>query len=465
MTEQAFNFGAKQKMEKLEKTVDHGLDLSSHVPERKQDVDEITVKLLDIAIDSFQTIPSGTPDKTAKIMISRKIQEELKQYLTTNRKNLSAKDKRLVHDNILNEIFNFGPLTVLLDNPNISEIMVNGYDNIFIESKGKLHSIPIVFRNNDHVFHTIDKIIAPLGRRVDESSPMVDARLPDGSRVNIIIPPLALNGPTITIRKFAKDPFTLDDLISMGTLSAEMYAFLKASIRGKMNVIISGGTGSGKTTLLNVLSGFIPENERIVTIEDAAELQLQQKHVVTLESRPANVEGRGQITIRDLVSNALRMRPDRIIVGEVRGGETLDMLQAMNTGHDGSITTVHANTPRDSLSRMETLVHMSGVELPSKAIREQISSALHLIIQASRFPDGSRKISRITEITGIENNVVTMQDIFIYKRDGFGDGSKVTGKHIPTGIVPSYLDKLKNQGEYVPVSLFAQSKSVQQRKV
>lgn len=283
---------------------------------------------------------------------------------------------------------------------------------------------------------------------------MVDARLPDGSRVNIIIPPLAIKGPTITIRKFAADPYTLDDLITFGTLNVEIAKFLRASVRARMNIIVSGGTGSGKTTLLNVLSGFLPKEERIVTIEDAAELQLQQQHVISLESRPANIEGKGRVTIRDLVVNTLRMRPDRIIVGEVRSGETLDMLQAMNTGHDGSITTVHANSPRDSLYRMETMVLMSGMDLPSRAIREQIASALHLIVQITRFPDGSRKISKISEVMGMEGDTIVMQDLFVYHQEGLGVRGEILGRHEATGITPSFLEKIRTSGEILNSSIF-----------
>lgn len=466
--EHEFNFG-KNNNGNTQK-ISQVIDLTAYVPDRMNDVNFMVEAMLNPVIDSFRTISDETSEQQAKNIISRRISEEIKQQLINHKKSLSAKDRRIVHDQLLNEIFGFGPITVLLESDDISEIMINGPNNVFIESKGRISEVPITFRNNDHVYHIIDKIISPLGRRVDESSPMVDARLPDGSRVNIIIPPLALNGPTITIRKFSKDPFKPEDLIAMGSLSADMFMFLKASIKGRKNVLISGGTGSGKTTMLNVLSSFIPETERIVTIEDAAELQLQQKHVVTLESRPPNIEGKGQVTIRHLVANALRMRPDRIVVGEVRGGETLDMLQAMNTGHDGSLTTIHANTPRDCLSRMETLVHMSGVELPSKAIRSQIASAVDLIIQASRYPDGSRKISKISEIIGVENDVIAMQDIFVFEQGSFGDGYKIIGKHVPTGIVPTYFDNLKSHDAYISPALFSkgtsqgvQSSAVRQR--
>lgn len=449
---QSFNFGTSPKqVEGNKEDLKSGFDALT--PEKGKDVDEIVVEILNSIIDSIQVMPNQE-DEESRGLVSRLIHDELKLSLIRSRKHLSASDKQIIHDQVMDEIFGFGPITRLLNDSRITEVMVNGPDSIFVEMEGKIRSVPVKFRDDRHVYHTIDKIIAPLGRRVDESSPMVDARLPDGSRVNIIIPPLAITGPTITIRKFATDPFTLDDLITFGTLSLEMASFFKSSVRGRMNIIVSGGTGSGKTTLLNVLSSFIPHDERIVTIEDAAELQLQQDHVISLESRPSNIEGKGKITIRDLVVNSLRMRPDRIIVGEVRSNETLDMLQAMNTGHDGSITTVHANTPRDSLSRLETMVHMSGVELPSKAIREQVSAALQLIIQVTRFPDGSRKISKVSEITGMEGDTITLQDIYVFQQDGYDQKGRVVGRHVPTGVVPSYLDRLKTYGENVLPSLF-----------
>lgn len=426
---------------------------SIQTTEKSQEVDDISLEVLNLLIDAIQVMPDKH-DEEQKKLVSRMIQDNILLYLTQNKKHLSASEKQVAHDQVMDEIFGFGPITKLLDDPTITEVMVNGPHQIYVEIQGKIHSVPVKFRDDKHVYHTIDKIIAPLGRRVDESSPMVDARLPDGSRVNIIIPPLAITGPTITIRKFAASPYTLDDLITFGTLSLEMASFFKSSVRGRMNIIVSGGTGSGKTTLLNVLSSFIPHDERIVTIEDAAELQLQQEHVISLESRPANIEGKGQIKIRELVVNSLRMRPDRIIVGEVRSSETLDMLQAMNTGHDGSITTIHANTPRDSLSRMETMIMMSGIEMPSKAIREQISSALDLVIQVSRYPDGTRKISKVSEITGMEGETVTLQDIYVFHQDGYDMKGRVIGRHIPTGIVPAYLDRLKTYGENILPSLF-----------
>lgn len=428
-------------------------NLNSSENKRKKELEELANEALNRVIDNTNINPENV-DSFQKKQIQENIVEIINILLTENKMHLSLGEKQKVASYVMDEIFGYGPITTLLNDSTVSEIMVNGADNVYVEKSGKIQKSENIFRDELHVMHTIEKIIAPLGRRVDESSPMVDARLPDGSRVNIIIPPLSIKGATITIRKFAVDPYTLEDLISFGTLNHDMAKLLRACVRGKINIIVSGGTGSGKTTLLNVISGFIPHNERIVTIEDAAELQLQQEHVVTLESRPANIEGKGRVTIRDLVVNSLRMRPDRIIVGEVRSSEALDMLQAMNTGHDGSITTVHANNPRDTLSRIETMVMMSGMELPSRAIREQISSAINLIIQISRFSDGTRKIVNISEITGMEGEIITLQDIYIFKQDGHNEKGQVVGKHIPTGIVPVFLKKIKEMGENIPASVF-----------
>jgi pilus assembly protein CpaF len=360
---------------------------------------------------------------------------------------------RLIRD-IVNEALGYGPIEPLVQDPTVTEVMVNGPNQVYVEQGGKLYLTDVRFRDDQHVLRIIDKIVSEVGRRIDESQPYVDARLPDGSRVNAIIPPLALNGPCLTIRKFAKDPFTDEDLIAFGTMTPEMRDLLRACVQAKLNTLISGGAGSGKTTLLNVLSAFIPDGERIITIEDAAELQLRQPHWVRLETRPPNIEGKGQVTQRDLVRNALRMRPDRIIVGEVRGAEALDMLQAMNTGHEGSLTTAHANSARDALARVETMVLMAGMDLPSRAIREQMASAFHLLIHTARFGDGSRKIVKIAEITGMEGDVVTMQDIVVFHQAGFTPDGRVQGRHVFTGIRPRFYDRFKPMGIDLPVSLF-----------
>ncbi|MFJ5714990.1 CpaF family protein [Neobacillus sp. NPDC093127] len=363
-------------------------------------------------------------------------------------------DRKKVVDELINDLTGFGPINPLLLDEDVSEVMVNGPNQVYCERKGKLVLTEVSFRDNEHVMNVIEKIVAPLGRRIDESSPMVDARLPDGSRVNAIIPPLALNGPTITIRKFSKDPYQIEDLINFGTVTEEMAIFLDACVKARLNMFVSGGTGSGKTTTLNVLSNFIPDDERIVTIEDAAEIQLGQEHVVTLESRPPNIEGKGAISIRDLVRNSLRMRPDRIVIGEVRGGEALDMLQAMNTGHDGSLATGHANSPRDMISRLETMVLLAGVDLPIKAIREQISGAIDIIIQQSRLKDGARKIINITEVQGMEGDIIVLQDIFTFKQDGLGEDGKIIGRLAPTGVRPRFYERLESSGIHIPPSVF-----------
>ncbi len=360
---------------------------------------------------------------------------------------------RIVSD-LRDEMLGLGPIESLLKDPSITEIMVNGPKKVFIERMGKLQLSGVQFHDDAHVMNIIERILSPIGRHIDESTPLVDARLKDGSRVNIIIPPLALCGPCITIRKFAQKALSVENLISFGTLDRKMADFIRACIQARINILVSGGTGSGKTTTLNVLSSFIPENERIVTIEDAAELKLQQSHVVTLESRPANIEGSGQITIRDLVKNALRMRPDRIIVGEVRSGEALDMLQAMNTGHDGSLTTAHANTPRDALSRLETMVLMAGFEMPVRAIREQISSAIELILQQSRLKDGSRKITYITEVQHMEGDVITTQDLFRFEQTGMDADGKLTGHFVSTGMQPGFMEKFQTNGVELPDDFF-----------
>ncbi|MFM1542474.1 CpaF family protein [Helcococcus ovis] len=376
----------------------------------------------------------------------QEILENIKDISDLLGENIPNTIRKKLIEQIYDETIGLGPLEVLLKDDSISEIMVNGPDQIYVERKGKLELTPIKFRDNNHVLNIIDRIISPIGRRCDESTPMVDARLQDGSRVNAIIPPVSLVGPSITIRKFSKTPLAIADLIKYNSLSYQMASFLEACVIGKANIMVFGGTGSGKTTLLNTLSGFIPENERIVTIEDAAELQLKQPHTITLESRPENVEGTGAITIRDLVKNSLRMRPDRIVVGEVRAGEALDMLQAMNTGHDGSLTTAHANTTRDLLSRLETMVLMAGMGLPSRAIREQISSAFHIIVHQSRLRDGSRKIMKISEILGMESDTIILQDIFVFNQDGYDTNGNIKGKFVSTGIRPKILERLADEG-------------------
>lgn len=385
-----------------------------------------------------------------------KIDEMAIQIIKDDESFRGTTDRKRIVDELINDLTGFGPINPLLLDEDVSEVMVNGPNQVYCERKGKLVLTDVTFRDNEHVMHVIEKIVAPLGRRIDESSPMVDARLPDGSRVNAIIPPLALNGPTVTIRKFSEDPFVIDDLVHFGTLSQEMAVFLDACVKASLNMFVSGGTGSGKTTTLNVLSNFIPSDERIVTIEDAAELQLGQDHVVSLESRPPNIEGKGAITIRDLVRNSLRMRPDRVVIGEVRGAEALDMLQAMNTGHDGSLATGHSNSPRDMISRLETMVLMAGVDLPVKAIREQIAGAIDVIIQQSRLKDGSRKITKITEVQGLEGDIIVLQDIFSFEQKGLDENGKVIGKLVPTGVRPKFYERLESSGITIPANVFTE---------
>jgi pilus assembly protein CpaF len=363
--------------------------------------------------------------------------------------------KKQIFDHVLSNLLGFGPIQVLLDDPDVSEIMVNGPKKVFIEKKGQLTKSNVVFEDDAHVLRIIDRIILPLGRRVDADSPTVDARLPDGSRVNAVVRPVAIDGPSITIRKFKKDKLQVDDLINFGSMTRPMADFLQACVKAHLNIIISGGTGSGKTTLLNVMSGFIPDNERIITIEDAAELQLQQDHVLRMETKTANVDGVGMVSIRDLVKNSLRMRPDRIIVGEVRGGEALDMLQAMNTGHDGSLTTVHANAPRDAISRLETLVLMAGMDLPLKVVRQQISAAIDLIVQQSRLKDGQRKITAITEVAGMEGDTVVLTDIFKFDQTGVTTDGKILGELRATGLRPIFSPRLEAAGFRLAASVFA----------
>lgn len=392
-------------------------------------------------------------DITRTDEVRRTIQDLFEQILAEENIVLSRPERARLFEQIAAEILGLGPLQPLLEDDTITEVMVNGAKNIYIERKGKVHRVPVTFENNDHVMRIIDRIVAPLGRRIDESSPYVDARLPDGSRVNAVIPPISLVGPVLTIRKFSRNPITVEQLIQFGSVTQEAVQFLKACVESRLNIVISGGTGSGKTTLLNILSGFIPADERIITIENAAELQLRQEHVVTLESRPPNIEGRGEITIRDLVVNSLRMRPERIIVGEIRDEAALDMLQAMNTGHDGSMTTLHSNGPRDTLSRLETMTLMAGMDLPSRAIREQISSAIDLICHQERMRDGTRKITNLTEISGMEGEVITMTDIFVFEQTGIENG-QIAGRLRPTGLRPKFMDKLEAAGINLPPSIF-----------
>jgi pilus assembly protein CpaF len=385
--------------------------------------------------------------------VRRTIQNLFEQILAEENIVLSRPERARLFEQITAEILGLGPLQPLLEDETITEIMVNGAKNVYVERKGKLHRVPVTFESNEHVMRIIDRIVAPLGRRIDESSPYVDARLTDGSRVNAVIPPISLVGPVLTIRKFSKNPITIEQLIQFGSITPEAVQFLKACVEARLNIVISGGTGSGKTTLLNVLSSFIPSDERILTIENAAELQLRQEHVVTLESRPPNIEGRGEITIRHLVVNALRMRPERIIVGEIRDEAALDMLQAMNTGHDGSMTTLHSNGPRDTLSRLETMTLMAGMDLPSRAIREQISSAINLVVHQERQRDGSRKVVNITEVSGMEGEVITLTDLFVFEQSGVENG-QIIGRLRPTGLRPKFMSKIEASGIHLPPSIF-----------
>jgi pilus assembly protein CpaF len=392
-------------------------------------------------------------DLTKITEVRRQVEEIFNNILENGNIILTRVERARLFEAVCAEILGYGPIDPLLKDESIGEIMVNGPKQVYIERDGKLVLTEVQFQDNEHVMRIIERIVSPLGRRIDESSPYVDARLPDGSRVNAVIPPIAVYGPVITIRKFSKDPFHADDLIKFGTLTPEMVTFLKACVEARLNIVVSGGTGSGKTTTLNVLSDFIPPDERIITVENAAELQLRQEHVVTLESRTANIEGRGEITIQQLVVNCLRMRPDRIIVGECRAGEALDMLQAMNTGHDGSLTTLHANSPRDALARLETMVLMAGHDLPVRAIREQIASAIQLILQQTRMKDGTRKVTAISEVQGMEGDVIVMQDVFTFEQTGIENG-KIVGRMKPTGIRPKFVERFESQNIYLPPNIF-----------
>lgn len=416
----------------------------------RSNIDDITRSLHYLVIDELGSKVSESDEP------KRLIENHLAQLLNREATPLSASDRRDITESIINDILGYGPIQRYLEDPEVTEVMVNSPDRIYIERAGRIQPTASRFLDETHLLRTIDRIVTGIGRRIDESSPMVDARLPDGSRVNAVIAPLALNGPILTIRKFSREPLTVDDLIGFGTLTPKAAEFLHACVKGKMSVLISGGTGTGKTTLLNVVSSFIPSDERIVTIEDAAELQLRQEHVLRLESRPSNLEGKGQVTIRDLVRNSLRMRPDRIVVGEVRGAESLDMLQAMNTGHEGSLSTVHSNSPRDALARIETMVLMAGYDLPVRAIREQVSSALNLVVHLARLRDGSRRIVNISEVQQMEGDTIVMQDIFYYDYSmGVDSTGRFLGHLKSSGIRPSFSEKLEHLGIVLPPDMFA----------
>lgn len=409
------------------------------------------------ALEVHQRLVADTEASTLRDMdqpaLDQLIDRTIAQLAEERNWRLSVPARTRIANMVMSELRGYGPIDPLLADDQITEVMVNGPDDVYVERGGRLQRTSIVFFDDAHVMRIIHRIISPLGRRVDEATPMVDARLPDGSRVNAIIPPVSLAGPCITIRRFSRDPYTAEDLVNFGTLTEEMAEFLKACVEARLNILVSGGTGSGKTTTLNVLSSFIPCGERIVTIEDAAELQLQQDHVVPLEARPPNLEGVGEVTIRQLVRNALRMRPDRIVVGEVRGAEALDMLQAMNTGHEGSLSTLHANSPRDALSRLETMVLMAGTELPSRAIREQIASALDLIVHQSRLRDGSRKVVSITEVQRLEGDMIVTQELFRYEQHGVDSEGNAVGEHVNTGLRPLFAEKLEAVGVELPECL------------
>ncbi|BDG60246.1 CpaF family protein [Caldinitratiruptor microaerophilus] len=418
-------------------------------PALRQRVQEKLARTLDGQVPATGRA-RGTPDAGAA---ERERALALIQQALEDEESVSPLEREAVARTLYDDLMGYGPLQPLLDDPEVSEIMVNGPDTVYVERHGRIERTDVRFDDDAHVLLIVERIVAPLGRRIDEASPMVDARLPDGSRVNAIIPPLALNGPTVTIRKFARTPITIEKMVEWGTLTPAMAKFLEACVAARLNIVVSGGTGAGKTTVLNALSSFIPPDERIITIEDAAELQLRQEHVVSLEARPANIEGQGEVSIRALVRNALRMRPDRIVVGECRGGEALDMLQAMNTGHDGSLTTGHANSPRDMLSRLETMVLMAGVDLPVRAIREQIASAVDLIVHCARLRDGTRRITHITEVQGMEGDVIVLQDLFVYRQEGM-DGERVVGRHVATGIRPRCYERLVAAGRELPPEIF-----------
>ncbi|MDQ3940771.1 MAG: CpaF family protein [Actinomycetota bacterium] len=422
----------------------------SNRPDR---VDEIQARVQARLVDVLG--PRLYDSTISETELTDMVHERVRELLDAEETPLSVQEKAHIMRRIGDSVLGLGPLEPFIRDPDVSEVMVNDPYTIYVERAGKLYATEARFQDEDQLRHTIEKIVARVGRRIDESSPYVDARLPDGSRVNAIIPPLAVDGPALTIRKFAADPLGVDDLVSFGTFTPAVADFFDACVRGRANIIVSGGTGAGKTTTLNVLSSFLPEDERIITIEDAAELRLQQPHIVRLEHRPPNIEGRGEVSVRDLVRNALRMRPDRIVVGEVRGSEAIDMLQAMNTGHDGSISTVHANAPRDTLARLETMVLMAGTELTVRAIREQIASALDLIVHQARLKDGTRRVTHVTEVVGMEGDVITTQDVFLFDfKAGIGPQGNHVGQLQPTGLRPRFLEVLEDRGVTVPASLF-----------
>jgi len=418
--------------------------LTASEQEWKQRINERLLNVLDLSL-----LQSVDGDKARE-----QIREIASRLMTEESAPLSLRQRKVIIQRIEDEIMGLGPLEPLLADKSISDILVNGAKSVYVERRGKLEKTNVTFNDDAHLLNTIDRIVSAVGRRIDESSPMVDARLKDGSRVNAIIPPLAIDGPAMSIRRFAVELLSVDDLIALGTVTPEVAKVLQVIVKARLNILISGGTGAGKTTMLNILSGFIPHDERIVTIEDSAELQLQQPHVVRLETRPPNIEGRGEVSSRDLVRNSLRMRPERIIVGEVRGGEALDMLQAMNTGHDGSLTTVHANTPRDSLSRIENMVSMTGISFPSKALRAQIASAIDIVMQVSRLEDGSRKLTSLQEVNGMEGDIITMSDLFTFERQGMDANNKVLGRLKATGVVPAFYKSLAPRGLVLPIETF-----------
>jgi pilus assembly protein CpaF len=453
-------------LQRIEKSQPTPTENAQTQDDRSTRLEDLRIRRLPVAPvrDTFRDLKSRIHDRLLAELdpkmdvsktdeVRRNIEEMFDALLTQENLMLTRADRQRLLEQIIAEILGYGPIEGLLADDTITEVMVNGPNAVYIERKGRIEATDIKFEDDDHVARIIDRIVSPLGRRIDESQPYVDARLPDGSRVNAVIPPLSLIGPILTVRKFARIPITSQTLIELGTITPEALEFLKACVQAKLNIMISGGTGSGKTTTLNVLSAFIPNDERIITLEPAAELQLQQEHVLTLESRPPNVEGKGEITMRALVINSLRMRPDRIIVGECRGPEALDMLQAMNTGHDGSMTTAHSNSPRDTLARLETMVLMAGMDLPLRAIREQIASALNLIVHQERMRDGTRKITKITEVQGMEGDVIVMQDVFLFEQEGI-EANKVIGRLRPTGIRPKFMEIVEAANIHLPPTIF-----------